>query len=554
MQQENTFDQLPNEKQDFTNSGKVVDGAYVALQAKENKVQSKNGEIGWIDAYFKISERGSTVGTEIRSGLVAWMTMSYILLVNPTILHLASTLGDAFRMDDLVSSTALTAAFASLFVGLTTNLPFCIMPGMGLNAYFTFGICQLLDVSWQKALSCCFVSGVVLLVLSALGTTTWIQRMVPNHLKKAITVAIGLFQALIGFQTMGLVVSSNTTLVTLGDIDWNSNPSLYIAIAGFLFISTLLASCSVQGAMFIGIWGISASSWIYGLSSLPEGFLRGPSFGTVGVIDFSGFNPASSECWALCGASATILAVMIFDVAGVQYGIAMRAKLLDEHDEVPRGKWGFVSVACGTIFGSCLGTSPVIIANESSAGVMEGARTGLSSCICAVLFVISAFTSPLLTSVPRIATSVPLVLVGGFMMAPVAGIDWDDLLVAIPSFVTITVVPFTYSISNGVVAGLLVQMYLDLTAFVLRYFGIGIDLKEKVESLASVLITPHSPMEFTTPTSWRAESLTTPESWSLSTSASEEGKPSEQKSAERDKDIRHAAGRRDAACCLRSAR
>merc|ERR1719161_378362 len=381
-------------------------------------------------------------------------------------------------MDALVSSTALTAAFASFFVGVTSNLPFDVMPGMGLNAYFTFGICQLLDVSWRKALSCCFISGVALLVLSALGTTTWIQRMVPNHLKKAITVAIGLFQALIGFQTMGLVVSSNTTLVTLGDIDWNSDPGLYISIAGFLFISTLLASCSVKGAMFIGIWGMTAMSWMYGLSPLPEGFLGTPSFGTVGVIDFSGFNPASSEFWGLVGASAAILAVMIFDVAGVQYGIAMRAKLLDEHEEVPRGKFGFLSVALGTIFGSYLGTSPVIIANESSAGVMEGARTGLSSCVCAVLFVISAFMSPLLISVPRIATSVPLVLVGAFMVAPVAGIDWDDLLVAIPSFVTITVVPFTYSISNGVVAGLLAQMYLDSMRLLLRYCGFIVKVEE----------------------------------------------------------------------------
>merc|ERR1719161_2967926 len=402
-------------------------------------------------------------------------------------------------MDALVSSTALTAAFASFFVGVTSNLPFDVMPGMGLNAYFTFGICQLLDVSWRKALSCCFISGDALLVLSALGTTTWIQRMVPNHLKKAITVAIGLFQALIGFQTMGLVVSSNATLVTLGDMNFDSDPELYIAIGGFLFISTLLASCSVQGAMFIGIWGMTAVSWVYGLSPLPNGIFGKPNFSTLGLIDFSGFDPASSEFWGLFGASAAILAVMIFDVAGVQYGIAMRAKLLDEHEEVPRGKWGFVSVACGTIFGSYLGTSPVIIANESSAGVMEGARTGLSSCVCAMLFVISAFTSPLLTSVPQFATSVPLVLVGAFMMAPVAGIDWDDLLIAIPSFVTITVVPFTYSISNGVVAGLLVQMYLDVTTFALRYFGIVIDLKEQAESLGSVFITPHSPMISVTP-------------------------------------------------------
>lgn len=513
MRQDKSFDQLPtavtngNLKQDFANSGTPSDGAYTALQSKEGsgekKVGCKSGEQGWIDAYFKVSERGSTVATEIRAGLVAWMTMSYILLVNPTILHQASTPGDDFPMDALVSSTALTAAFASLLVGLTANLPFDIMPGMGLNAYFTFGICQLLDVSWRKALSCCFISGVALLLLSALGTTTWIQRMVPNHLKKAITVAIGLFQALIGFQTMGLVVSSNATLVTLGDVNFNSDPRLYIAIGGFLFISTLLASCSVQGAMFIGIWGMTFVSWAYDLSPLPNGIFGKPNFSTLGLIDFSGFDPASSEFWGLFGASAAILAVMIFDVAGVQYGIAMRAKLLDEHEEVPQGKFGFLSVALGTIFGSYLGTSPVIIANESSAGVMEGARTGLSSCVCAVLFVISAFMSPLLISVPRIATSVPLVLVGAFMVAPVAGIDWDDLLVAIPSFVTITVVPFTYSISNGVVAGLLVQMYLDVTTFALRYFGIGVNIKDEVEA---VMITPHSPMEpMITPNSSRGD-------------------------------------------------
>jgi AGZA family xanthine/uracil permease-like MFS transporter len=419
------------------------------------------------------------------------MTMSYILLVNPTILHQASTPGDEFPMDALVSSTALTAAFSSLLVGLTANLPFDLMPGMGLNAYFTFGICQVLNVSWRKALSCCFVSGVTLLILSALGTTSWIQRMVPNHLKKAITVAIGLFQALIGFQTMGLVVSSDETLVTLGDVNWNSNPELFIAIGGFLLISTLLASCRVKGAMFIGIWAMAALAWTWGLSDLPKGILGRPSFGTLGLIDFSGWcDVGSSEFWGLFGASAAILAVIIFDVAGVQYGIAMRAHLLDDKEEVPGGKWGFLSVAIGTIFGSYLGTSPVIIANESSAGVLEGARTGLSSVVCAVLFTCSAFMSPLLTSVPRVATSVPLVLVGAFMVAPVSGIDWDDLLVAIPSFVTITVVPFTYSISNGVVAGLLVQLYLDVTSVVLRYFGVAVDINSEAEEV----VTPHSPM------------------------------------------------------------
>jgi len=212
---------------------------------------------------------------------------------------------------------------------------------------------------------------------------------------------------------------------------------------------------------------------------MPAGIVDTPSFSTLGLIDFSGwYKFGTSEFWGLFGATAAILAVVIFDAAGCQYGIAMRANLLDKNEEVPRGKWGFLSVGVGTIFGSYLGTSPLVIANESSAGVMEGARTGFSSLVCAALFVCSSFLSPLLTSVPQIATSVPLVLVGAFMVAPVAGINWDDLMVAIPSFVTITVVPFTYSISNGVVAGLLVQMYLESMNVLLRYCGFIVNVEE----------------------------------------------------------------------------
>lgn len=416
---------------------------------------------GFLDRRFGVTARGSDLQTEVRAGFINWMTMSYILVVNPVILAAADQVNPV-STEALMTATALSACIGSLAVGLAGDAPLGLMPGMGLNAYFSFGICRSFGVSFGQAMSCCFVSGLLLLILTALGICNFIvSKVLSEHLKKAITVAIGIFQALIGFQVMGLVVSSPDTLVAMGDLGF-SNTQLYLALAGFSLISAMLVS-HIHGALLIGILAMSLFGWCTGLSPAPEGLLRLPSFDAAFIVDFSCWVPGSPKLAAMIMGSVVMLFVALFDLAGVQYGLMSMAGRLED-GEVPKSSAIFSSAAIGTMSGALLGTSPVIIANESSAGIVEGSRTGISALVISGLFFLSAFLAPLLSAIPRVATSVPLVLIGAFMMAPCQGIDWNNLRAAIPSFLTITVVPFTYSIHNGIIAGILMDAFLSLTS------------------------------------------------------------------------------------------
>jgi len=264
----------------------------------------------------------------------------------------------------------------------------------------------------------------------------------------------GMFQAMIGFQIMGLVVGSPDTLVTLGDLSF-SNVKLYISMMGFCLVAVM--SCQqVHGALLIGIWQIAICSWMMGICSPPQGVFLMPRFDLAGTIDFSAWMPGSGKLNGMLVGSAVLFFVALFDLAGVQYGLSSLAQLLKD-GTVPRSREIFSSAALSTMAGAILGTSPLIIANESSAGIMEGAKTGLSTIVVAILFALSAFISPLLAAIPHLATAAPLVLIGAFMMGPIGSIDWDKLHVALPSFVTCTVVPFTYSIHTGIIAGILMD-------------------------------------------------------------------------------------------------
>lgn len=414
-----------------------------------------------LDRTFSITARGSSVQTEVRSGCIAWMTMSYIMVVNPVILSRAATPDNPWQMEAIMTATGLSAGLSSLIVGLLADAPLGLMPGMGLNAYFAFGICHTFGVSWQQAMTCSFVSGVLLLIMAVMGICNWIvAKVLSDHLKKAITVAIGIFQALIGFQVMGLVVKSSNTLVGLGHVE--SDHQLWLALLGFCLISAMLVK-GVHGALLIGILLMAVLSWCLELQPPPEGVFDLPRFDGAFTMDFSAWAPGSDTLPGMVVGTLVLLFVALFDLAGVQYGLMSIAGLLKD-GQVPRGTSIFASAALGTMAGACLGTSPVIIANESSAGIVEGGRTGLSAVVVSILFFISAFIAPLLKAVPQLATAVPLVLIGAFMMAPCRGIDWDNLRVAIPSFLTMTVVPFTYSIHNGIIAGISMDLFLAFAA------------------------------------------------------------------------------------------
>jgi len=408
---------------------------------------------------------------------VGWMTMSYIMIVHPTILHVAT--GSGIGLAPLVTTTALSAAFGSLLVGLSTNTPFGLMPGMGLNAYFSYGVCKALGVSYQKTLSCSFIGGAALLFLCHVGLCDRMVRcLLSEHLKKAITAAIGLFQAMIGFQVMGLVVHSPDTLVTMVDLTaGQGNAQLYLALAGLLLISALLVGARMPGAMLVGVLLVAACSWLTGLSPAPDAIFAAPSFEAVFQMDFSGWWPGSSELPGLAMGSLVMLFVCLFDVAGVSHGLQSAAGIPAAEQQSSNI---IGSAALATVVGSLLGTSPVIVANESSAAIIEGARTGLSAVVMSLLFLFSAVIAPVLCAVPRVATAVPLVVVGAFMMAPCRYIQWDDLRVALPSFLTMTVVPFTYSIHGGIIAGIIVDHFLTLVTLSSRK-----DLPK---------IMPHSPL------------------------------------------------------------
>jgi AGZA family xanthine/uracil permease-like MFS transporter len=409
----------------------------------------------YLDERFEVSLRDSTIFNEVKAGFISWMTMSYILVVNPVILSHAQTHHNHISQAALMSATAASSVVGCLLCGLWANMPLGLMPGMGLNAYFVFGICHTFKVSLQESLSCSFMSGLALLILSQSGVIHWlVKTVISQHLKNAITVAIGMFQAMIGFQIMGLVVGSPDTLVTLGDLSL-SNHKLYVSLVGFGLLAVM--SCQqVHGALLIGIWQIAICSWIIGICPPPDAVFLMPSFDLAGSIDFSGWKPGSGKLHGMLMGTTVLLFVSLFDLAGVQYGLCARGNLL-KNGVVPKSTQIFSSAGLATMFGGLVGTSPLIIANESSAGIMEGAKTGLSTVICGFLFFLSAFMSPLLSAIPHVATAAPLVLIGAFMMGPISGIDWDNLNVSLPSFVTCTVVPFTYSIHSGIIAGILMD-------------------------------------------------------------------------------------------------
>lgn len=442
MRADRSYDELPSLGQD----------TYARLEGSS----ASGGFRRRLDRYFKVTERGSSFATEVRAGCITWMTMSYIMVVNPVILSAADPT-DLRLGEPVMTATAMSAAFGSLLVGVFANAPVGLMSGMGLNAYFAYGICHAFNVTWQEALTCCFASGLLLVLLSALGICqALVRKLLTEHLKKAITVAIGLFQALIGFQVMKLVVPSKDTLITLGDIGWSSE--LHLSLFGLCAISLLLVR-QVHGALLFGIMGMAVCSWCTGLSEPPHGVFGVPTFGATFALDFSAWAPSGGKLVHMVVGTSVLLFVSLFDLAGVQYGLFGMAHLLED-GAVPKSNAIFASAGAATMLGALMGTSPVIIANESSAGIMEGSKTGLSALVVSALFIVSAFITPLLIAIPKIATAVPLVLIGAFMMSPARGIDWDNLRVAIPSFLTITVVPFTYSIHNGIIAGIFMDLML----------------------------------------------------------------------------------------------
>lgn len=405
-----------------------------------------------LDRYFKLTENGTDVKTEVIAGVTTFITMAYILFVNPDMLAVAG-----MDFNSVFMATCISAAVGTLIIGLYAKLPFAQAPGMGLNAFFTFGVVLHLGYTWEQALAIVFLSGLLFIFLTATGFRSAIIDAIPNSLKNAIGGGIGLFIALIGFKNAGLVVADEATLVAMGNLQ---QPEVLLAVIG-LVITGFLMIKQVKGSILLGIIATMLIGIPMGVTntSLAMDF----SFDitpTLFKMDLAGlFNSADV---GIIGAITSVVTVVIsfalvdmFDTIGTLIGTATKAGMLDEEGNLPNMDKALMADAIATVAGALLGTSTVTTFVESASGVAEGGKTGLTAVTTGILFILSIFLAPFALMVPAQATAPALIIVGVLMMGAVTKIDFDDFSVAMPAFFTIALMPFTYSIANGIAVGLI---------------------------------------------------------------------------------------------------
>ena len=400
-----------------------------------------------LNKFFKLEDNNSTVKTEVLAGITTFMTMAYILAVNPDILS-------ATGMDKgaVFTATALSALIATLVMALYAKLPFALAPGMGLNAFFAFTVVLGMGHSWQFALTAVFLEGLIFILLTVFNIREMIVNSIPMNMKHAISVGIGLFIAFIGLKNAGIIVSSPATFVTLGDItNIAENGGAAVALITLLITGVLLA-LRIKGALLFGILIGAFIGFPFGITHLPANFdLVPPSLSPV----FMKFQWSQILTMDMLLVVFTFLFVDMFDTVGTLIGVSSKANMLDNEGRVPRVKQALMADAIGTTLGSVLGTSTVTTYVESASGVAEGGRTGLTSLTTAGLFLVALFLSPLFLMIPSAATAPALILVGAMMMTPVKNINFDDFTESIPAFLTIIMMPLTYSIAEGILFGII---------------------------------------------------------------------------------------------------
>lgn len=405
---------------------------------------------GFLERQFKLKEHNTNAKTEILAGITTFMTMAYILIVNPNILSQAG-----MDKGGVFTATALSAVIATLIMAFYANYPFALAPGMGLNAFFTFSVVLgPMGKSWQFALTAVFLEGIVFIILSLFKVREAIFDAIPVNLKKAVSVGIGLFIAFIGLLSAGLVEQSDTAL-QLGDL---TQPAPLLALIGLLIMGILLAK-QVKGALLIGIILTTIIGIPMGVTPTPNGIMSLPP--SLKEVAFK-FEWEHIFTWDMLIVMFTFLFVDVFDTVGTLVGVASKADMLDEEGKLPRVSHALFADAVGTVAGACLGTSTVTTFVESASGVADGGRTGLTALSTACMFALSLLFAPIFTIVPGSATAPALILVGLFMMSPIKDIDLDDFTEAIPAFLTIIMMPLAYSIAEGIVFGMVSYVFLKL--------------------------------------------------------------------------------------------
>lgn len=419
------------------------------------------------EKFFKLKENGTDVKTEVIAGLTTFMTMAYILAVNPNILSVAGMDKQA-----LLIATALAAFVGTVLMALLANYPFALAPGLGLNAYFAYTVCGTMGYHWTIALAAVFVEGIIFIILSVTNVREAIFNAIPMTLKSAVSVGIGLFVAFIGLQDAKLIVNSDSTLVTYqtfkGETFHSVGVGAILALVG-VFITAILLIKNVKGGILIGI----IATWVLGMICEACGiYVPDPAAGMYSTIPSSivsfDFTPFKETFGAVFSADFhsiklvdfivvmfAFLFVDMFDTIGTLIGVSSKADMLDENGKLPRIKPALLSDAIATCVGAVFGTSTTTTFVESASGVTAGGRTGLTSIVTAVLFLLSIVFSPLFLTIPSFAIAPALIIVGFYMMGAVAKINFEDMSDAIPAFLCIVAMPLAYSISEGISVGVI---------------------------------------------------------------------------------------------------
>ena len=410
----------------------------------------------FIERYFKVREKGSSVRTELIAGLTTFIAMAYILFVNPNILADAGIPKDA-----AIASTIWIAALASMTMGIFANYPVALAPGMGLNAFFAYYVCGVLGLHWTVALGAVFFSGVLFLILTLGGIRQAIINAVPRDLKLAISVGIGLFIAFIGLKGTGLIVENSATYVSLGHV---TEPTTLLSLFGLLFTAALMAR-NVHGAILIGIFVTTVLAMVLDMTPAPHGIsdivsTSLPHLGdTFGQLDLAG-----AWHYGLVSIIFTFTVVELFDNMGTLIGLTTKAKMVKPDGRIENIDKALTTDAVGTMVSAVFGTSTVTSYIESAAGIAAGGRTGLTAVAAGVLFLAALLFTPLIGLVPAFATAPALILVGALLMSEVGKIDFSDFTNALPAFLTIIMMPLTSSIANGFAFGFISYTVMKLFA------------------------------------------------------------------------------------------
>ncbi|MBQ7924826.1 MAG: NCS2 family permease [Lachnospiraceae bacterium] len=427
-----------------------------------------------LEKFFKLKENGTDIKTEILAGITTFMTMAYILAVNPNILSASGMDGNAVLL-----ATAFASFIGTALMALLANYPFALAPGMGLNAYFAYSVVIGMGYSWQIALLAVLVEGIIFIVLSATNVREAIFNAIPLTLKSAVSVGIGLFIAFIGLQNAKLVVNNDSTLITYQTFkaDFNSvGMGALLALIGVIITAFFLVK-KVKGGILFGI----LATWILGIicelvglyvpnpdlgmySVIPTAFVSfdfsaiGKTFGQVFAADFS----ALKNVFEFCVIVFSFLFVDIFDTLGTLIGVSSKADMLDEDGKLPRIKGALMADAVATTAGAVLGTSTTTTYVESASGVTAGGRTGLTAMVTGLLFLLASIFSPLFLTIPSFATAPALIIVGFYMMSSVVKVNWEDPLEGVPAFLCLIGMPLCYSISEGIAIGVISWTLLHL--------------------------------------------------------------------------------------------